>query len=329
MRLHDSVAQATEPLRVALDGYPVFTLPNAATISSDVAATPLRYILDDVIAASVVRTAFEDSTMLLKCLDLVRMPAPFFWVEWDERGRRVVMSELGIADPIDAARTTGRAGLLVRSDATGRRGTIVPVWDGEEPEPEISPFALAFDLDRPQSGLANVQHGITRQVIVRNDIELTEVLKCVEFHMHPKWVEHYGRACASPAILEDAIHTNLYMVTADFPVLAAFCLLMMARNAVSTVPVDMARLNKARARNARPPLLDHVEVKAFIGTTVHTQRSNLSSGERSPARMHLVAGHLVRRGAQVFWRRAHLRGSMMRGVISSRTVVVRSHALAA
>jgi hypothetical protein len=46
-----------------------------------------------------------------------------------------------------------------------------------------------------------------------------------------------------------------------------------------------------------------------------------SSGiRRRASRLHLVRGHLVRRGSQIFWRVPHLRGSARSGEIHTRTV---------
>jgi hypothetical protein len=43
------------------------------------------------------------------------------------------------------------------------------------------------------------------------------------------------------------------------------------------------------------------------------------SGRLSP-RLHHVRGHIVRRGASVFWRSPHMRGSARLGQVRSRTV---------
>ena len=46
-------------------------------------------------------------------------------------------------------------------------------------------------------------------------------------------------------------------------------------------------------------------------------------GDRSAPRLHLVRGHLVRRGSLLFWRRSHMRGHSDIGTIRSRTVHLR------
>jgi len=77
----------------------------------------------------------------------------------------------------------------------------------------------------------------------------------------------------------------------------------------------------SRAKRGKVSLLDHIEVKARLAMPPRSSRMDPLQ-IRLAARMHFVTGHLVRRGSSVFWRRAHVRGSNLRGVISSRTIVM-------
>lgn len=320
MRLFDCIASSKNRLTVGLTGGRSFTLPNAVDIAADVTSTPLRYVLDDPVAASAAITALEDPDQLMRCIDLVRIPAPLLWLEWNERSRRMALSQLDLADHDDAHRTAGRAGLLVRSDHDGRRGEIAIAWEGEAPEPDLSPFSIHFDLDGQLRAPMGAESHI-RRVEIRENESLTQVLRLAQFRMSEAWQNCYSAACSSRRQLEEVIHKNLYMIAADFPALLAFLLMLQARNAVDRKYVSMARLNKARQRRHQPPLLDHVEVKSTIGGVRCVRQQG--NGHRADPRLHLVTGHLVRRGPAIFWRRSHLRGSPMRGLVSSRTVVVK------
>jgi hypothetical protein len=321
MRLLDSVVSSRERLSVILPGRGTFTLPNAADIAANIASAPLRYVLEDAVAASATLNALDNAEQVLRCLDLIRVPAPLLWVEWNERGRTMALSQLGLADDADARRTTGRAGLLVESDQTGRRGTIRVAWEGEVPEPDLSPFTICFDLDKPRA-VDGSAGSVVRQVQIRDSEPLTHVLRFAQFQMKDSWRDYYAHACSSPQQLEEAIQTNLRMIAGDFPAFLSFLMLMQARNAVSAESISMTRLNKARRKLRRDPLLDHIEVRAALGGSPCGKQPGYPSS-RADSRLHFVCGHLVRRGSLIFWRRAHLRGSASSGVLSSRTVVVK------
>lgn len=321
MRLQDTIMSSPDRVRVALPNRQIHTLPAGGQLAPDLLRLPVRYVLDDAVAATTSRTAFADSEQVAKCLDLLRMPAPQFWLEWSEHGRRKVMQELKIAEPVEMARLVGRAGLLVKSNATGRAGEIHVAWDGEAGQPELSPFIIEFDLDN--ACFAGTRHDdqLIRGVKVNGCDALTAILAHVRYRLRPEWLSYYEAACSSSEMFERALQQNLAIVAADFPYLAGFCLLLATRNAVADVPVDMSRLNLSRAKRGKVSLLDHIEVKARLA--MPPRASRMDRGQiRLAARMHFVTGHLVRRGSHVFWRRAHLRGSALRGAIASRTIVM-------
>jgi hypothetical protein len=321
MRLQDSVVAAKTPLCVALDGHGLFTLPNALSIAGDVEAAPLRYVLDDAVAAIAARAAFADPHRMIDCLELLRLPAPLLWLEWSERGRRLVMSELGLVDPIEAARAAGRAGLLVKSDETGRRGEVVIAWDGDAAEPDLSPLVMRFDLDDSDFATRASANVETRSLRIGDSATLSTLLGHVRFELMPAWSRYYDAACSTPAARDAALQESLAVIAGDFPFLAAFCILIAAKNAVAFQPIELGRLNASRAKRGKPPLLDHIEVKARLGGARALGRPGQISA-RTESRLHFVSGHFVRRGSAIYWRRAHLRGNVARGVVSARTIVV-------
>ncbi len=83
----------------------------------------------------------------------------------------------------------------------------------------------------------------------------------------------------------------------------------------------VARLNRARHKSGRAPLLNHIEVRAPLLPEYAEYRDSESHGARRGPRLHHVRGHLVRRGSRLFWRVPHLRGSARSGMVKSRTVV--------
>ncbi|MBL8551164.1 MAG: hypothetical protein JNJ73_14345 [Hyphomonadaceae bacterium] len=324
MRLLDRVAAAAGPTLVWSPRLGRVELPSAALISARAARAPLRYVLDDDVAALAMATALGDGAQLVECIDLIRIPAPEMWIEWSERGAMQALADLGLAEP-QAARAA-QVGLLVRADETGRRGDIALVWDDGADKgaagPDLFPFLLEFDLDDAAFCRRLHDRDLVRAIEAPADAALTRLLAHVRFRLRPEWRAYLERATPSPAMREAALHHNLERAAGDFPLLAAFCLLLAARSALALAPVSQARLNAARARRNKPPLLDHVEVSAHLDAQSPASRGACAS--RAEARLHFVCGHLVRRGGAVHWRRAHLRGSARRGPIALRTVSVRA-----
>jgi hypothetical protein len=325
MRLHDAVSVVREPLTVSMPCGAVHRLAGVNTIADEVRATPIRYVLDDAVAVTVAQAAFGDTAQMARCIDLARIPAMSLWIEWSDAGRRRVMQQYGLLDPMDTRLGSGRAGLLVRADDSGRRGFIDVAWDGETGLPDLSPVQLSFDLEDPDFAEVPADDPFLRGLRIQDNAPLCKLFSHVRFSIKDGWRAFYRSACRTDAELAEAVRQNIMVVAADFPYLVGFCLLLSARNALERVPVEMARLNASRAKRGKEPLLDHIEVKAMLhGAGAHDRSETRST--RAHSRLHFVSGHLVRRGAGIFWRRAHVRGNPQRGVISSRTVVVHAGA---
>jgi hypothetical protein len=100
----------------------------------------------------------------------------------------------------------------------------------------------------------------------------------------------------------------------------AFFLLLVTRPGLPRRPLMLERLNRIRARVGKPALLDQMEVHSPIMPEYQVAHDQASAGFRRRSRLHHVRGHLVRRGAKLFWRVPHLRGSATAGLIRARTV---------
>jgi hypothetical protein len=113
---------------------------------------------------------------------------------------------------------------------------------------------------------------------------------------------------------------NLEACAFDPPMLFAFLLMLSARNALPQRPIAIDKLNRARQRAGKLALLEHVDVSAPLYSSSNSCLAGLRDVERRGPRLHHVRGHIVRRGAAVFWRVPHLRGSARLGQIRTRTV---------
>jgi hypothetical protein len=310
MRLMDILSRSPPAIEVEAGGRTT-SLPSAGRFAEAVAAAPTRFVLDDTLTRLCAQTALADAEFVANALDIVRLPLPDFWIEWPEPARCAALGELGIASRSELK----RAGLYVRADASGRSGTARPFWSAAEEMADMAPFEIAFDLaptarTAPRFGVA-----------VADCAHLDRILATADFRFDPEW-DGYWRALAGEAMLDQARLAAIGPMFGDLPLLFAFSLLLMADAGYSAKNVDMARLNRARAANKKLPLLDHVELKAAIGKAKTTTDARAADAERRAApRLHFVRAHLVRRGAAVHFRSAHLRGA---GAPIRRTLTLRT-----
>jgi hypothetical protein len=310
MRLMDMVAQARGHVRIDLPGRGVYELPGAAALAPSLRATPVRYILDDNVAALAGRTGFGEVELMLECLDLIRLPAPQVWIEWCEANRAAALRELGFATRLEAP-PIARAGFLVTTDEGGRRGEVDIAWSTQAGVAELAPLKILFDLDDPDFA----HHGPGWALDVADNASFRRLYGHARFVMRPAWGAYYRR-CAKPG--QEIWRANLEQLGWDFPLLCASVLILQSRNALAYEASDLTRLNKARRRAGKPALLDHIEVSAHLD--VAPGDGDAPDGPRREARRHFVCGHLVRRQGAIFWRRAHMRGNAAVGVVRARNL---------
>ena len=325
MRLLDRIAQLRTPLLVAR-GSEVLRLPGPSDYAQAVADCPLRLVLSDSLTQLCTSLAYSDGDRLADCLDLIHVPATRLWVEWPDEPRREAVAA-GIGQPPGAGGSDAaiRAGSYLCADSSGRRGWLRTFWAGTDEASEVclAPLITRFDLDAPvrhAGSLAAVFAGGSAQLRIDNRA-LDGLLGCVQFSFDEAWAGYYRDACASPAEQERVLRSSLASVGTDLPVLLALFLLMSSKLQLPERRVDLGRLNRRRARDGRPPLLEHIEVSApLFPAESHTP---LPAGDgRRPPRLHHVRGHLVRRFEHVYWRVPHLRGHAACGQVRSRSVTL-------
>jgi hypothetical protein len=330
MRLLDQVARCYTPLVVPSRGnLPQFEVAGPSRFAAQIAACPLRYVLGDDLTQASAELAFADGARLVGCLDLLRMPAPHLWIEWnDEVHKRVIHETRSAAEfaEYDSAATGRKVGILLRASANGLTAVGRTFWAdaaGDEPaEVTLSPLETHFDLrgefagakdrqDILSGGFVDATHG--------GNPATASLLDYVRFRFEESWAEYYREAAADADFKQRLIIDSIDSIAWDAPFVLAFLLLLSAKDATRLMPVSRAAINRKRLANGRAALLDHVEVNASLDAVSTVESTGDGSGRQSP-RLHHVRGHLVRRENRVFWRVPHLRGSGFRGAVRSRTV---------
>lgn len=324
MRLLDTVCQAPEAIVVTLPGEAQpWRFPGSNILAAKVVRCPLRYVLDDDVTELCTQLAFEDDTILGTSLELVRVPAPTLWIEFVGSARNKVFSDLGrLAHLADTCRRQ-RIGLLVTGDPSGRRGSIDVCWEnGESIGPDLAPFSVEFDLDDASfSGTGRTAgDGSLIGISISDAPTLSALFDHVRFRLHPQWQKYYRQNTRDDVRYREVLLKIVRPLLEDVPFFALFCLLLSSKNALRSAPVELTRLNKARERRGRSPLLNHIELSMNLMVPDHHDTQTVVTGQRSSPRLHFVRGHLVRRGDAVYWRSSHMRGSAAVGSIYSRTI---------
>jgi hypothetical protein len=320
MRLLDRVSQLAPRGLVEFDDRFV-AVPRVEELRTSVPRCPLRYVLATDVSDFCLRTVADNAAFLHETADIVGAPAPAFWVEWNASPCQKRLQELGVVEPGVVRFERDRAGLYVECDARGRRGRI-SVCSGspdDQESVEIAPFEIQFDFDNPNLRETAAREDDSIGVATPRSPGLSKLLGFVIFRLYSPWSERL-ESIKSPERFRATCMPAMWRTVMDFPMLWAFLALLNARNAVTVAAADLERLNVARARRGRRPLLSHLEVRSVIASTA--RGAGGIGEERAQPRLHLVRGHLVRRRDKVFWRTGHMRGHADRGTIETRTVTV-------
>ena len=330
MRLLDRIAQHPTPFRVEDPPTGAVTyLSGAADYADALARCATRYVLSDDLTRLCTALAYSKGARTLECADLLHIPATELWMEWSEAPWREELALHGMARS-DVVSSSGRRGAWVRASRDGRRGVLRTFWTVGEREIDVlaSCMEAYFDLDTEEEepeplGLAHGSSGHENRgafAVSNHDGDADLLRQCFRFRYEQSWANYYARAQLSVLEQRAIAYHALGTIAIDIPVLLAFFLLLGTRSSLPQRPLTLARLNRARARLGKPPLLDHVEVLSPLTQPyLPTTREGVGVGRRSP-RLHHVRGHLVRRGSQLFWRVPHMRGTARSGVVRSRTV---------
>jgi hypothetical protein len=328
MRLLDRIARCHVPLTSPLGGHTATSLEVAgpSRFTAQIAACPLRFVLGDDLTRASAALAFAEGARLVGCLDLLRMPAPHMWIEWNDEAHKRAIHETQSAAEFDAAAMGRKAGMLLRASANGLTAVGRTFWadagDDECADVTLSPLETHIDLRGEFADVAcshDVLSGGFAYATHEGNSATATLLDHVRFRFDESWADYYREAARNADFKRRLINDSINSIAWDAPFLIAFLLLLSAKDATRSNPVSRAALNRKRAANGRAPLLDHVEVNASLDAVSSAESPADPSGRQSP-RLHHVRGHLVRREHRVFWRVPHLRGSAVQGTVRSRTV---------
>jgi hypothetical protein len=300
MYLYDQVARSRIETLVHDAAGRLHAVPGPADLAADVRRCGTRYVLDNGIRDICLELLCNRPEVIHLEDSCYRLPHEEMWIEW---------TDPHVADQSRAA--SQRAGVLVLTDESGRRGTMHSFSQDESGVPWAAQVFFAFDFDREISS-DKALCGI--DFAVRNPEEVKRIFRHGMGQVDNRWLAYFR---ASGGLPGDSLQRLMRAAAPDFGMLCAFLLLLSLECAATEPRQGLDKINRARARAGKSLLLDHVEVSLRLALVANAG-GVAGHGERSAPRLHQVRGHLVRRAGKTFWRTHHLRGDVARGVIGSR-----------
>jgi hypothetical protein len=327
MRLADQIAQCRTPFIVENTiTKRQMRLLGAADFSSALVACPTRYCLSDDLVGLCTALAFSKGARTLACADLLHVPGERVWIEWCETPWIKELNRYGFRSDAQRARSVGRRGALIQSSPQGRRGLIKSFWANGDNELDVlaSSMEAYFDFDTEvgeDPAAPDGRSGLAISVFDRAAGNADILRRCFRFRYERSWQNYYEQAQLSACQADSIARHALGTIAIDIPVILAFLLLLATRPGLPRRALMLERLNQARMKSGKKPLLDHIEVSSPLLPKYRSSGGeSVAEYPRRGPRLHHVRGHLVRRGSQLFWRVPHLRGNARSGIVRTRTV---------
>lgn len=289
----------------------------------------VRYVIEPEVVEASCNVALSRPSSLKQAVSVLRVPHPVMWMEWQESSRDLIRKRLNLAksgQPIPK-----RCGFLLLSDASGRTGKCYWVWSHEgeafgrnREVPTVAFWGVEFDFDvigrRPEVR-EKARASVNQEILGRWEHEPAEQEAWLDigdacYFLAAPGSETFGRTMER---YMDKTSGDMLMaqykqdIAGEFAQVVSLLIMLQAKNGVTSRPGDdLARLNRKRTKQGKPPLLDHVVVNMRLSAGERKEAGRGGAVTLSSARRaHLVMGHYVTRGNPkpvIYWRRAHVRG---------------------
>ena len=185
-------------------------------------------------------------------------------MEWSEAPWRSELSAHGFEVADADLAVGGRRGVLVHSERSGRRGVFRTFWMYEGNEPEASSLEGYFDFD-VENGEEPVPlagpSGHLRVADKTSTSTQSDVMgRCFRFRFEKSWREYYQNTPLDATARAAVERHCLGQIALDVPAVLAFLLLLASRTSLPHRAETFEKLNAARRRAAKTPLLEHIVV---------------------------------------------------------------------
>ena len=299
MRLIDKVVNSPPQVERPDAAGLMHTVAGVGAKSPAIKKCALRYILDPAASDECMKLLTSANNGLLDPGNpLLRFPAETFWLEW-----------------FGTTAEHPKWGVLVEAEHDGRCGRLTVFFQDEFGRADTVGASIEFDLDgvAPSASTSNfrIQHDTY--------LHLNPLLACASGRLGPDWDRYFRTRPAEEyrRNLADLAQYCWHLL----PMTCAFSAMLNSVDILTEAPSDLERLNAARVRRGREPLLDHIEVSIRLGQARNSLARSGQLRTKSSPRLHHVRGHFVHRAGKTFWRSPHLRGDVKKPIVQ-KTVLV-------
>lgn len=283
-----------------------------------------RYALSREAAFLIHSVAQMNAPQVLAALKICRMPFPLMWVEMAFRDRQDYFATIGYTvDPYERSLPPSRLGYLIQqTDEAGQIIDVTLAWKHKHATgPSIGGLSMSINMtERPcifdaQGRGEKPFLGDPKHANQWREIESRIIPELCRF-MLPTWHLVGNNEVETERLMKDA----LYDLKAEWRFVVGLLLVLNSRNVVApSEKQEFVKLNKARARNGKPPMLSYRTLNLSLS---HVQRNRMGKPGITDLLKHLVSGHWKVRRTGIFWWSPHVRGT--RGEIVNRTRMVKA-----
>ena len=298
MRLADALRLANS------EAFPVFTREVSLSHHFELQA--------DAVAMALA-VAKSDARRRLAAYQFCRLPFKTVWMEWLAGNqppflftKEYPIKRLGV--------------LLEADDETYACGTMTFSALHVDGSVNVLPLGAYFDFRRdvaPEKVPDSVQEHLgTLPEFQRSDYaELMEMAGRISLNYNSynlKYMDEYE--AWDKALQKEAVTFFSSMLRGKVQFTLAAIATLNSRNLVSVAdPEDLSRLNRARAKNKKAPLLSFRTVRVSL-SAARTRRAQ--SDGNGPMPLHIVRGHFKVRKSGIYWWSPFWRGDAAAGVVS-------------
>ena len=301
-----------------------------------------RFDLAPSVIASAYAVRKSPITSQIGALSLCRLPFTTTWFEWP--GSDPVYRPFQENTTSATTPAPSRVGALVETDESQQCGVMSFAWTHQVNGLSICPLAATFDWRENPDALEDLEltswrhMGLTEAQIderILNNFRTLPSAPSLKGASDDELVldrrrtgvvwspvmEGYGRMLAQQQGARPGPGTPEWQawdgdLAGEPNSLRCVILLLNSRNVTSAEHVEPPeKLNKARVRSGKAPLLDHTTIRIKLSRAMAARAGSSGDVQREAARLHLVRGHPKIRKTGVFWWSPHPRGDQTRGVV--------------
>jgi hypothetical protein len=302
-----------------------------------------RFVLTDDIAMAGYQLIRSRPSSLLSAMPMCRVPYPRVWMEWNGKASDAAgwpflstYERLNFKNaPLFHRHLPIKLGCLIEADERGEQGTMTWAWMLPDRSLSASGMSVNFDytgnimdwatrelgddewlelvkrLHRNNSNLDKMEAAMreTCWKAIAGDPKEREALARLSDYELPWFSRHATKfiAALTPDTVPEITRAWMGDIVGECPFVSAVFTMMNSRNAVEHEPNDVSKLNKARAKKGKPPILSHRITRLHL-TKARMRDAERSGMSRAEMRTHMVRGHFKLRRTGVYWWSAFVRG---------------------